>query len=45
MGQVRALEERKPLYYSRAEYFTLQSIRGIAGKSDLAVVLADELEK
>lgn len=46
MGQVSVLEERKPLCCSWAEkYFTLQSIRGIAGKSDLAVVLADGLEK
>lgn len=42
MGQVSVLEERKPLCCSWAEkYFTLQSIRGIEGKSDLA----DGLEK
>lgn len=45
-GWVSVLEERKPLCCSWAgNYFTLQRIRGIAGKSELAVVLADGLEK
>lgn len=45
-GWVGVLEERKPLCCSWAgNYFTLQWIRGIAGKSELAVVLADGLEK